>query len=71
MGKQENTIIGATIERGKIEEVAAGGYRVRNLDRPGLVSRVITGTDDTVYQVEDKVYFFMFSDGNGKILGRL
>ena len=44
---------------------------MRNLDRPGLVSRVITGTDDTVYQVEDKVYFFMFSDGNGKILGRL
>ena len=68
MEKQKN---GATIERGRIAEVVGGGYRVKNLDRPGLISRVITGTDDTVYQAEDQVYFFMFNDGNGKILCKI
>ena len=38
---------GATIERGKIAEVVTGGYRVRNLDRPELISRAITGIDNT------------------------
>ena len=56
MEKQKN---GATIERGRIAEVVGGGYRVKNLDRPGLISRVITGTDDTLYQAEDMVYFFV------------
>ena len=68
MEKQKNT---AAIERGRIAEVVGGEYRVKNLDRPGLISRVITGTDDTAYQAEDMVYFFMFNDGNGKILCKI
>ena len=68
MEKQKNT---AAIERGRIAEVTDGGYRVKNLDRPGLISRMITGMDDTVYQAEDRVYFFMFNDGNGKILCKI
>ena len=71
MEKQKNTAAGATIERGRIAEVVDGGYRVKNLDRPGLISRVITGMDDTEYKAEERVYFFMFNDGNGKILCKI
>lgn len=59
---------GALIERGIIAETAAEGYRVQNLDRPGLTSRIITGTDDTEYAAGDMVYFFLYHDGTGKIL---
>jgi len=68
MGKKECTVTGATVERGKIAEAVTGGYRVENLDRPGLTSGVITGTDDTAYEAGDKVYFFLFRDGTGKII---
>lgn len=68
MGKQECPAAGTLIERGKIAEVANGGYRVANLDRPGLTSRVITGIDNTTYTANDIVYFFMFRDGTGKII---
>ena len=71
MEKQNKPATGATIERGRITEVADGGYRVKNLDRPGLISRMITGTDNTVYESEDQVYFFMFNDGNGKIICKI
>ena len=71
MGKQETPATGAAIERGQIAEVTAGGYRVKNLDRPGLTSREITGIDDTVYNAEDLVYFFLFRDGSGKILCKI
>ena len=68
MGKQESPMTGAPIERGKIAEVVTGGYRVRNLDRPELISRVITGIDNTAYAANDLVLFVMFRDGTGKIL---
>ena len=68
MGKQECPVTGTTVERGKITEVANGGYRVENLDRPGLTSRVITGIDNTTYTANDIVYFFLFKDGMGKII---
>ena len=68
MGRKEQPAAGAPLERGKIAEVANGGYRVSNLDRPGLTSRVITGIDDTEYTTGDLVYFYLFRDGSGKIL---
>lgn len=68
MGKQERPTTGAQIERGRIAEIATGGYRVTNLDRPGLTSRVITGTDNTAYAVDDLVLFILFRDGTGKII---
>lgn len=67
-GKKCNAT-GTTVERGRIAEIAnGGGYRVENLDRPGLVSRVITGTGGVEYNVDDCVLFVMFKDGTGKIL---
>ena len=68
MGKQDCPAAGTLIERGRIAEAVAGGYRVENLDRPGLTSRVITGIDNTAYAVGNTVYFFLFRDGPGKII---
>ena len=68
MEKKECAATGAVIERGIVAETAAGGWRVKNLDRPGLTSRVIAGIDNTAYAVNDMVYFFMFRDGTGKII---
>lgn len=62
---------GATVERGRIVHVTDAGYLVVSLDRAGLVSGVITGTDDTAYQMGDMVYFFLFRDGTGKIICRI
>ena len=61
-------VTGTTVERGKIAEVANGGYRVENLDRPGLVSGVISGAAGAEYTTGDYVLFVMFRDGTGKIL---
>ena len=61
---------GASVERGKIAEIAAEGYRVENLDRRGIVTCVISCVDNSLYNVGDMVYFFMFRDGTGKILCR-
>lgn len=68
MGKEQCCITGTTVERGKIAEAVSGGYRVSDLDRPGLTSGVITGIDNTAYTVGDTVYFFLFRDGTGKII---
>lgn len=67
MGKQETPASGAMVERGKIAEVGAEGCKVKNLDRPGLTSKALTGIDDTEYAVGDMVLFVMFRDGTGKI----
>ena len=69
MGKEFCGATGATIERGKIKEATANGFRVENIDeRRGLITREITGTDDTAYAAGDMVYYFAFKDGSGKIL---
>lgn len=69
MGKQEHSLTGAAIERGRIAEVTEDGYRVENLDRIKLKSPVITGiNDDVTCEAGDMVYFFMFRDGTGKII---
>lgn len=89
---------GARIERGVVDEVQDGMYRVRSLDRDGIISpwlpqiaalpsiQVYTRHDvggSTVaetlsasydppeYTIGDMVYFFLFSDGHGAILGRM
>lgn len=59
---------GATIERGTVAEVTESGYRVNNLDRPGLVSTKIARCDNGTYAVGDTVFFFVYRDGTGRIL---
>lgn len=62
----------AGIERGKIISVEAGGCIVASIDRDGIESPPLEAlySDGTIYSVGDCVYFFMFNDGTGRILGK-
>ena len=67
-----NEIYGATLERGVIEEIENGKYTVSSLTRDGIISmpiKAINGED--TYSVGDKVYFFLFDDGDGLVLTRM
>ena len=59
---------GARIERGKIYEVCSDGYKVESYSRDGLITPSLPA--DQTLEAGDWVYFFMFSDGNGKIIGK-
>lgn len=69
---------GATIERGKIKEVRGSNYIVTSLERDGIETPPIPAMfhipaqkhNEQPYKVGDKVYFFLFSDGDGMILKR-
>jgi len=58
----------APMERGKITAVSEDGYTVASFDRDGIVSPPIDDINEGVYAVGDIVYFFLFSDGTGKIM---
>lgn len=60
--------MGAVIERGKITTATDEGYTVASFDRDGIVTPPIQPIHDTSYTEGDKVYFFLFPDGTGKIL---
>lgn len=63
---------GAFIERGEIKAAGVNGYTIRSLDRLGIQAREIRAirtAGDTTYTVGDRVYFFLFRDGTGMILG--
>ena len=60
--------IGAAIERGEVLTSEQGLYTVKSLDRDGIESPPIAAINSTVYQAGDRVYFFLFRDGTGKIL---
>lgn len=79
-------ISGAFIDRGKIVEKSAGPvYRVESYTRYGVQTRPIESINKYVneyrgdppaeykyeYSVGDEVYFFMFPDGRGMILGKM
>jgi len=60
----------AQIERGWIAEASDGLYRVASYGRDGLVTPWIMPLDpEAEYTAGDKVYFFLFNDGTGRILG--
>lgn len=61
---------GAVVERGTISAITADGYEVKSMDRNGIVAPNITGIHDEAYSVGDRVYFFLFRDGTGRILCR-
>lgn len=60
---------GAFIERGEIKAAGGNGYVIRSLDRLGIESREIQAAGEATYAVGDRVYFFLFRDGTGMILG--
>ncbi len=61
----------AWIERGTVAEITEEGYRVNSIDRPGIVTPPLLTTGKEMYTTGDKVYFFLFRDGTGKILSRM
>ena len=62
---------GAVFERGIVKEYIYldSQYRVESLDRPGVVSRPMYAYENGYYSVGDEVFYFMFDDGTGLIMG--
>ena len=65
-----NDFFGAAIERGQVVEKTQAGYRVKSLTRVGVVTPQIQAMQDAEFAVGDGVYFFLFDDGEGGILGK-
>ena len=59
---------GAAIERGRIISAEDDGYRVMSYSRGGITTPPLPAISDATYKVDDRVYFFVFSDGHGAIL---
>lgn len=63
---------GAFIERGEIRTKAGDKYAVTSLDRPGIeAAEMAAEGEEGTYAIGDRVYFFLFRDGTGKILCRM
>ena len=57
------------IERGKVIAVSDGKYTVKSLEREGITTRPIQPLfDGATYDVGDKVTYFVFNDGTGRII---
>jgi len=67
---------GAMIERGEISAAEGEKYRVRSLSRDGIESLALPlmqkmcSENEEEYAVGDRVYYFMFPDGTGGIIGK-
>lgn len=62
---------GAIAERGEIVKITERGYIVKSVDRPGTITPPMTDILGSIYNVGDRVIFFMFDDGNGRIIAAL
>lgn len=60
-----------TIERGIVKSVADGQYTVASLDRDGITTPPLATLDESEYLAGDKVIYFIFPDGTGRILCKL
>jgi hypothetical protein len=67
------------VERGKVKELKSGKYVVESTDRPGVITPPLDVTGHVLFKpdmyakeekfkVGDKVYFFLFPDGTGRII---
>ncbi len=59
------------IERGSIKAVSDDGYSVSSYDRIGIETLPLKAIDNKTYSGGDKVYFFYFNDGTGKIICKI
>jgi hypothetical protein len=70
MSRENNPIYGAIIERGVIVKVNNDTYTIKSYDRDGITTLPIKRIlHKAVYHVGDRVFFFLFQDGSGRILG--
>lgn len=57
------------IERGQVVETGANGYAIQSLDRDGIKTPPLKALEEgQSYSVGDKVYYFIFKDGTGRII---
>lgn len=72
---QEGRTTTAGIERGRIVDARYGAFKVSSFSRGGVISRYLNTLQPNLevepLGVGDEVYFFMFPDGRGMILGRI
>lgn len=61
----------AAIERGVVVDAPEGGYKVQSYSRDGLITPAIPALTQDTYTQGDRVYFFLFDDGHGAILGKI
>lgn len=71
MKNEGNPLHGVLIERGRITEAKADGYIVESFERPGVKTPLIKGINHEEYSAGDRVFFFLFNDGDGRIIGKL
>lgn len=69
---KEGKKYGAPIERGVIETIEDGRYRVASFTRNGITSLPLKAMNEAdTLSVGDRVYFFLFDDGDGLIIGKM
>lgn len=61
---------GAIIERGIVIAKINDTYRVRSITRDGIITPLLKSAENTL-SVADKVYFFLFPDGDGMIIAKM
>ena len=61
----------AKIDRGEIVLADPNGYVIESYGRYNLRTPKIRAIGNEEYQAGDRVYFFLFDDGDGKILGKM
>ena len=71
MRDERNAPYGALIERGKVTQAEQDGYIVESYERPGVITPPIKGINNENYGAGDRVFFFLFNDGDGRIIGKL
>jgi len=70
MSRENNPIYGAIIERGVILKANNGTYTVKSYDRDGIITLPIKALlPEAAYYAGNRVFFFLFQDGSGRILG--
>lgn len=63
---------GASIERGAVESIEDGGYRVASFTRDGITTPPLKTMNETdALSIGDRVFFFLFDDGDGLIIGKM
>lgn len=72
MDKEEMCCDKAFVERGKITAEKDGLYKVESYGRAGLVTPWIPAMAASMmpFDIGEKVYFFLFDDGHGAVIGR-
>lgn len=56
------------IERGEVLTASGGLYELKSLDRDGITTPPMKAIDTNTYSVGEKVFFFYFADGTGRII---